>query len=184
MSTMNTKLKVVALAVLLGTATVAAAQSPSQVPTFGAVAAADSTAAQTPSRAQTFADQLQQYQNLSSTTAGTYTFHPAPRLSNRPQDPVGNESFAQRFADMQAESSNDNDMWQETQPTFSAKAADPVGKQNFAQEFAEMQALSSKSGQWSFQPGANVPADEANSTLVVAKPITHPAQPPVVASQK
>ena len=184
MSIVNRKLKFVALAVLLSTATVAAAQTPSRVPTFGAVAAADSTAAQTPSRAQTFADQLQQYQNLSSTTAGTYTFHPAPRLSNRPQDPVGNESFTQRFADMQAESSNDTDMWQETQPTFSAKAADPVGKQNFAQEFAEMQALSSKSGEWSFHPGANVPADEANSTLVVAKPITQPAQPPVVASQK
>ena len=164
MSIMNTKLKVVALAVLLGTATVAAAQ--------------------TPSRAQTFADQLQQYQNLSSTTAGTYTFHPAPTFSIKPQDPVGNESFAQRFADMQAESSNDNDMWQETQPTFSAKAADPLGKQNFAQEFAQMQAASSNSGEWAFHPGANVPADEAKSTLVVAKPISHPAQPPVLASQK
>ena len=164
MSIMSTKLKVVALAVLLGTATVAAAQ--------------------TPSRAQTFADQLQQYQNLSSTTAGTYTFHPAPTFSNKAQDPVGNESFAQRFADMQAESSNDNDMWQETQPTLSAKAADPVGKQNFAQEFAQMQAASSNSGEWAFHPGANVPTDEANSTLVIAKPITHPAQPPVVASQK
>ena len=184
MSIMSTKLKVVALAVLLGTATVAAAQSPSQVPTYGAVAVADSTSAQTPSRAQTFADQLQQYQNLSSTASGTYTFHPAPRLSNRPQDPVGNESFAQRFADMQAESSNDNDMWQETQPTFSAKAADPEGKEPFAQRFAEMQAASSNSGEWSFHPGANVPTDEANSTLVIAKPITHPAQPPVVASQK
>ena len=66
MSIVNRKLKFVALAVLLSTATVAAAQSPSQVPTYGAVAVADSTAAQTPSRAQTFADQLQQYQNLSS----------------------------------------------------------------------------------------------------------------------
>src|SRR5437870_1767436 len=78
MSIMKTKLKFVAVAVLLGTATVATAQTPSRAPTFGAVAAADSTAAQTPSRAQTFADQLQQYQNISSTTAGTYTFHPAP----------------------------------------------------------------------------------------------------------
>jgi len=164
MSIVNRKLKFVALAVLLSTATVAAAQTPSRVPTFGAVAAADSTAAQTPSRAQTFADQLQQYQNLSSTTAGTYTFHPAPTFSNKAQDPV--------------------DMWQETQPTFSAKAADPEGKEPFAQRFAEMQAASSNSGEWSFHPGAKVPADEANSTLVVAKPIARPTQPPVVASQK
>jgi hypothetical protein len=161
MSTMKTKLKAVALAVLLGTATIAAAQSPSQ--------------------AQTFASQLQQYQALSGT--GTYTFNAAPTF-NTPQDPVGNESFAQRFADMQAASSNDSDMYQETQPTLSAKASDPEPKEPFAQRFAEMQAASSNSGEWAFQPGANVLANETGSTLVVAKPISHPVQPPVLASQK
>jgi hypothetical protein len=85
---------------------------------------------------------------------------------------------------MQAESSNDSDMWQETQPTLTAKAADPEPKESFAQRFAEMQAASSNSGEWAFHPGANVPADEAGSTLVVAKPIGHPAQPPVLTSQK
>jgi hypothetical protein len=162
MSNMKTKLKVVALAVLLGTATVAAAQSPGE--------------------AQTFADQIQYWQGLSG--IGTYTFHSPPTFSNKPQDPVGNESFAQRFGDMQAESSNDSDMWQETQPTFSAKAADPEPKESFAQRFGEMQAASSNSGEWAFHPGTNVPADEANSTLVVAKPIGNPAQPPVLTSQK
>jgi hypothetical protein len=162
MSAMSSKLKVVALAVLLGTATVAAAQSPSE--------------------AQTFASQLQQYQALSG--IGTYTFHAAPKFGNAPQDPVGNESFAQRFADMQAASSNDSDMYQETQPTFSAKASDPEPKEPFAQRFTEMQAASSNSGEWAFHPGANVPADETGSTLVVAKPISHPAQPPVFTSQK
>jgi hypothetical protein len=162
MSTMSSKLKAVALAVLLGTATVAAAQSPGE--------------------AQTFGDQVQYWQGLSGT--GTYTFHAAPKFSNTPQDPVGNESFARRFADMQAASSNDSDMYQETQPTFSAKASDPEPKEPFAQRFAEMQAASSNSGEWAFHPGANVPADESNSTLVVAKPISHPAQPPVLASQK
>jgi hypothetical protein len=161
MSTMSRKLKAVALAVLLGSATVAAAQSPSE--------------------AQTFNSQLQQYQALSGT--GTYTFYAAPKFSNTPQDPIGNESFSQRFEDMQAASSNSSD-WQETQPTLTAKAADPEGKEPFAQRFAEMQAASSDSGEWAFHPGANVPADEAKSTLVVAKPISHPAQPPVLASQK
>jgi len=175
MRTMKSKMKAVAFALLLGAATVAAAQTPAP-PKFGAQA--------TSTEAQRFADQLKQYQNLSSTTAGTYTFHPAPGLGSAPQDPIGGESFVQRFSDMQGESSNDSSMWQETQPTFSAKAADPVGKETFAQEFAQMQALSSKSGQWAFPPGANVPADEANSTLVVAKPIAHPAQPPVLVSHK
>jgi hypothetical protein len=174
MSKMSRKLKVAAVAVLLGSATVAAAQTP----VFGALSAAN-----TSSRAQAFAAQEQQFQNLSSTTAGTYTFHPAPTLSRAGQDPVGDESSAQRFADMQAASSH-SDMWQETRPTFSAKASDPEPKEPFAQRFAEMQAASSRSGQWSFKPGANVPADEANSTLVVAKPVTRPFGLPVLASQK
>jgi hypothetical protein len=162
MSSMKTQLKVVALSVLLGAATAAAAQSPSE--------------------AQGFASQLQQYQALSGT--GTYTFHATPKFTNTPQDPVANESFSQRFADMQAESSNGSDMWQETPPTLSARAADPEPKEPFAQRFAEMQAASSNSGEWAFHSGGNVPADETNSTLVVARPISHPAQQPVLASQK
>ena len=148
MSIMSSKLKVAALAVLLGTATVAAAQ--------------------TSSKAQDFASQVQQYQALSGT--GTYTFRAAPTLSRTPQDPVANEAFSQRFADMQAASSNSSE-WQETQPTLTAKAADPEGKEPFVQRFAEMQAASSNSGEWAFHPGANVPADEAKSTLVAGKPI-------------
>ena len=163
MSNMKTKLKVIALSVLISTATVATAQDSS--------------------RAQTFANQLQQFQNLSSTTAGTYTFHPAPRFSNKPQDPVGNESSANRFADMQAAASNDSAMYQESAPTFSAEASDPEPKESFARRFAEMQAASSNSGEWAFHPGANAPAHEANNMLVVAKSISS-AQPAAVASQK
>ena len=162
MKTMNGKLKVAALAVLLGTATVAAAQSPGQ--------------------AQTFANDIQYWEGLSGT--GTYTFHTPPTLGNKAQDPVGRESFSQRFADMQAESSNDSDRWQETQPTLTAKAADPEGKEPFAQRYAEMQAASSNSGEWAFQPGTNVPGDEANSTLVVAKPTSDVVPAQIAASQK
>ena len=75
--------------------------------------------------------------------------------------------------------------WRQTQPTFTAKAADPQGKEPFAQQFEELQAASSNSGEWSFGPGANEPADEANSTLVVAKPARHVVVPAhVIASQK
>ena len=175
MSTMKSKMKAVAFALLLGTATVSGAQT-FALPKLGAQA--------TSAQAQRFADQLKQYQNLSSTGAGTYTFHPAPAPGSAAQDPIGRESFAQRFADMQAQSSNDSNTWQGTRPALSAKAADPVGNETFAQEFAQMQALSSRSGQWAFPPGASGPADEANSTLVVAKPIVRPAQPPVLASHK
>ena len=162
MSIMNTKLKAVVLALGLGVATLATAQSPGQ--------------------AQTFSNEIQQWQALSGT--GTYTFHTPPALGNKAQDPVGNESFSQRFADMQAESSNDNDRWQETQPTLTARAADPEGKEPFAQRFSEMQAASSNSGEWAYHPGANVPADEANSTLVAGKPISHVVAAQVAASQK
>ena len=162
MSIMNTKLKAVVLALGLGVATLATAQSPGQ--------------------AQTFSNEIQQWQALSGT--GTYTFHTPPALGNKAQDPVGNESFSQRFADMQAESSNDSDRWQETQPTLTAKAADPEGKEPFAQRFSEMQAASSNSGEWAFHSGANVPADEANSTLVVGKPASRVAPAQIAGSQK
>jgi hypothetical protein len=159
MSTMSSKLKVVALAVMLGTATVAAAQSTS--------------------RAQAFASQFQQYQALSGT--GTYNFRAGPKFGTA-QDPVGNESFSQRFADMQAASSNSGE-WRETRPTLTAIAADPEGKEPFAQRYSEMQAASSNSGQWAFHPGANVPADEANSTLVAGKPVSKFAPSNVAASK-
>jgi hypothetical protein len=162
MSNMKTKLKIALVSVLLGAATAAVAQ--------------------TPDRAQIFADQIRNEQGLSGT--GTYTFRAPPSFSNKSQDAVGNESFAHRFADMQEESSNDSDRWQETRPTLSAKATDPEPKESFTRRFDEMQAASSNSGEWAFHPGANVPADEANSTLVVAKPISHPVQPPVLASQR
>ena len=164
MNTRNTitkKLNVIVLALGLGAATVAGAQSPSQ--------------------AQRFADEVQVWQGLSGT--GTYTFHTPPALGSKAQDPVGKEAFTQRFADMQAASSNSSE-WQEVQPTFTAKAADAVGKEPFAQRFADMQAASSNSGEWAFHAGADVPADEANSTLVVAKPTSHVAPAQIAASRK
>jgi len=162
MSTTNTKLKAVAFAVLLGTATIAAAQ------TQGA--------------AKTFDNEIHYWQGLSGT--GTYTFQAAPTFAGSSQDPVGKESFSQRFADLQAASSNSGE-WQQTQPTFTAKAADPQGKEPFAQQFAELQAASSDSGEWSFGPGANEPADEAKSMLVVAKPVGRIVVPSrIIASQK
>ena len=164
MNTMSSKLRIVAVALLLGTATVAAAQDK-----IGA---------------RTFASQLQQYQDLSATAAGTYTFHTAPTLRDKPQDPVGGEPFIQRFADLQAESSNDSNMWQKTQPTFSLKAADPEPRESFAQRFAEMQAVSSNSGEWGFHPSADAPAYAANSTLVVVRPIARAARSLEIASQK
>ena len=138
-----------ALALMLGAATVASAQ--------------------TASRAPTFAGQLQQYQNLSSSAAGTYTFHPAPVLSTRPQDLVGRPSFGDTIAALQAASSNSGRF--EPGPVLSARAADPIGSATFAERFARLQAASSNSGQFGFGAGSNVLAGEANSTLVVAKPV-------------
>jgi len=177
---MNTTSKTIALAVLLGGATAAAAQTPSAIATFGA-----SLATPKPTRAQTFASQLQQFQTLSSSTSGTYTFRPAPILSSKAEDPAGNESFAQRFTDLQATSSNDSNAFQQTRPTFHALAADPQPRDEpFAQRFAEMQAVSSNSGEFASPRGYGASANEADSTLVVARPIAHQPDAPVVTSHK
>ena len=161
MTTMSTKVKAVAFALLIGTGTVAAAQ--------------------TSRSAKTFDNEIQYWQGLSGT--GTYTFHAAPTFAGQAQDPVGKESFPNRFADMQAASSNSGE-WQETPPTFTAIASDPESKEPFALRFAELQAASSNSGEWSFRPDANVPADEAKSMLVVAKPVGNVVPAHVIVSQK
>src|SRR4051812_48983849 len=71
--------KVIAGTLLVGTATLAAAQ--------------------TPTRAQTFASQIAQMQALAGTS--TYTFHTPPVLSAQAADPVGKEPFSQKFAELQ-----------------------------------------------------------------------------------
>jgi len=149
---MNRHLKLATVALMLGMSTLASAQ--------------------TLTRAQTFASQLQQYQNLSSTAAGTYAFHPAPVTRATAEDPVGKPSFASTIATLQAESSNSDQF--ESRPVLSAQAADPVGKETFAEKFAQLQAASSNSGEYGFAAGSNVPASEANSTLVAGKAIAKP----------
>jgi hypothetical protein len=88
-------------------------------------------------------------------------------IGREAQDPVGKQSFAQNFATLQAQSSNSSEF--EPKPVLSATAADPVGKETFAQKFSWLQAASSNSGEFGFRAGSNVPADEANSTLVAGK---------------
>jgi hypothetical protein len=80
---MKSKLKLAAVAILLGTATAAAAQ--------------------TPAGAQGFAAQFEQLQALSS--VNPYTFKPAPVVGNAAPAPA-REPFRQRFAEMQAAASN------------------------------------------------------------------------------
>lgn len=150
---MNRTLKITGLALMLGVST--------------------AVSAQTISPAQAFASRLQQYQNLSASSGSTYAFHPAPMLTSEGHDPVGNQSFAQRFADLQATSSNDSDAFQQTRPTFSALGADPEPKESFAQRFAELQADSSNSGL--FTSGAL--GDRANGRMMAAKAGPRPMQP-------
>jgi hypothetical protein len=118
----NPTFKVIAGALLLSASTLAAAQSLT--------------------RAQTFAAQFKEMQALTGSSAST--FKPRPTLRAEPDDPVGHESFAERFARMQARSSNSSKF--QPAPTLTAQAADPVGHQSFAEAFAQMQAASSNSG--------------------------------------
>jgi hypothetical protein len=87
---------------------------------------------------------------------GTYTFKAPPTLQQKPDDPVGNQSFTDRFADMQAQSSNSGEF--QAPPALSKQAANPEGKESFAQRFAEMQAASSNSGEWKASPSVVAPA--------------------------
>ncbi|HXR57588.1 MAG TPA: hypothetical protein VN858_12345 [Casimicrobiaceae bacterium] len=66
------------------------------------LAAATTGMAQPSERAQVFAAQIEQYQSLSG-TGSAWTGPPAP--TGAPDDPVGNASFAERFAEMQAAAS-------------------------------------------------------------------------------
>jgi hypothetical protein len=139
--------KVITGALLVGTATLAAAQSPT--------------------RAQTFASQFAQMQNLSAT--GTYTFKSPPVLSAQAEDPVGRESFGRKFADLQAQSSNSSQF--EPAPILSARAADPVGHESFADTFDRMQAASSTSGEFKqLGDGGETAYAKADSTSDTVKP--------------
>ena len=114
-----------AAALLLGTATLAVAQT----------------------RTESFADQFKQMQSLQS--VGTYTFKPAPALNSQPTDPVGRQTFADAFAQMQAQSSSSGE-WKQPVAEISTSyaSADPVGREAFSDMFARMQAASSNSGEW------------------------------------
>lgn len=83
------------------------------------LSAATTSMAQTPTRAQVFAAQLEQYQSLSGTGPAWKT-PSAP--SSTQDDPVASESFADRFARMQAESSKSSEFQQGMVPPVSANA--------------------------------------------------------------
>lgn len=84
------------------------------------LSAATTSMAQTSTPAQTFAAQVEQYQALSGT--GT-AWHPQSVASGTPDDPVMSESFADRFARMQAESSKSVEFQQGMVPPVAASAA-------------------------------------------------------------
>jgi hypothetical protein len=147
---MNRTIRFTAAALLFGTATIAAAQQSS--------------------RAQTFAEQLKQMEALSSTS--TYPFKPQPTLRNQADDPVARESFTDRFAGMQAESSSSSEF--EPAPALTAQAADPVAKEPFTDRFATMQAESSNSGEFKLPAGGDQTAYAGAGTASVP---TATAQP-------
>lgn len=80
---------------------------------------AGTSMAQTSTSAQTFAAQLEQYQSLSGTGPA---WKAQAALPTTPDDPVASESFADRFARMQAESSKSGEFQQQV-PPVTANAA-------------------------------------------------------------
>lgn len=131
------------------------------------LAVATTTAfAQTATPAHPFVERYRQMQSL--VTSNPYVKDP-PVFRDTADAPVGHESFGERFASMQRASANSPVF--EAPPRPATVAADPVGNESFAERFREMQALSSNSGAFGFQPGSSALANEANTTLVVARPL-------------
>lgn len=151
---MQSKIKIIAAALLLGTATFASAQ--------------------VSSRAQTFASQVSSLQALSANSASTYAYKPAPDLNPTTQDPVARESFASRIADLQAESSNSSNF--EATSALTSIAADPLGRPSFADAFAQLQAASSNSGEYAFRPDSDAPAALAGNFTVQGKSVKRVAE--------
>ena len=142
-------IKVIAGTLLLGTATLAAAQ--------------------TPSRAQAFASQFAQMQSLSGNTASTYAYKTPPALHAQADDPASKPSFGENFATLQAESSNSSEF--EAAPTLTARAADPIGHASFSETYDRMQAASSNSGEFKeLADGGETAYAKADSATDTGKP--------------
>jgi hypothetical protein len=124
--------------------------------TIGALLLGVATLAVAQTKEQSFADQLKQMQTLQS--FGTYTFKPAPTVGNKPTHPIGSQSFADMFSDMQALSSNSGEWNRENVTTLAGKPADPVGRESFSTMFSRMQAESSNSDEWKRLPSEGAPA--------------------------
>ena len=146
---MKCTLKIATVVLMLG-ATVATAQTP------------------TPTQAQLFIDWYRQMQSVE--TANPYA-HAPPVFRGTADAPIGDESFAERFATMQVASANSPFPLFKAPPTPTRVAADPVGSESFAERFREMQAASSDSGQFGFRPGSNDLASESPTSLEVAMPL-------------
>ena len=137
--------------------------------TVGALLLGIATLAVAQTKEQSFADQLKQMQTLQS--FGTYTFKPAPTVGSKPTHPIGNQSFAGMFSDMQALSSNSGEWNRENVTVLASKPADPVGKESFSSMFSRMQAEASNSDEWKRPPSEGAPAYATADTAVIASHI-------------
>ena len=154
---MKCTLKIATVVLMLGT-TVATAQTP------------------TPTQAHPFVEQYREMQTLvtqnpwvKAASATPSTWDAPPVFRDTADDPIGHESFAERYASMQRASANSSEF--DAPPRLVTVAADPVGNESFAERFREMQAASSNSGEFGFHPGSNDFASEAPTSLVVGTPL-------------
>ena len=90
---------------------------------------------------------------------------------------MGNQSFTDSFADMQAQSSNSG-QWNhppaEAASGYANRPADPVDKESFAQMFERMQATSSNSDEWKAPAREGQPAYATASTTTTAQSVAAP----------
>jgi len=133
------------------------------------VGATTLASAQTPDRADRFADKYRQMQAQSS-WAPTYANKRQAAVSSSPRETLARESFEERLARMQDESSNSSGF--DASSMLTARAARE--REPFALTFARMQVVSSNSGDY----GLSLRGDER--AAVATKPrIGHSVRGPV-----
>jgi hypothetical protein len=142
-------LKIAALVLTLGTTTLAAAATTDQV--------------------ERFADRHRQMQALSS-GAPTYANRTQRAASSASREALVRETFDERFARLQDESSNSSGFEASSMPT----ARVVKERESFASVFARLQAASSNSGEYGLRPDADEPTALANRSRTIARSVRGP----------
>ena len=130
-----------------------------------AIGSATALSAQPRSTSHPFVDEFNGLQSVAANGGSALRASSAPGNGTADVAAAQTESFAERFARLQAQGSNSAGVWAPSH-VVAATAAPPDADPSFGERIAEMQAGASNSGQFGFYPGDDVPAGLAHNTRV------------------